>query len=163
MMGTRSGDIDPAVVLYLSNALGYTSARIERLLNEGSGLKALSGSSDIRDIIQMADEGDENAQLAIEVFVYRIRKYIGAYAAVLNGVDVIVFTGGIGENSPYLREKILADFDYLGLSIECRANERKERIISAGASKVCAMMIPTDEERVIAEQTHAVVEHATIS
>jgi acetate kinase len=163
MMGTRCGDIDPAIVLYLSNALGYASARIERLLNEDSGLKGLCGKSDMRDIIEMAESGDENAPMAIEVFVYRIRKYIGAYAAVLNGVDAIVFTGGIGENDPPLRKRILADFDYLHVVLNDDANERGDDLISADTSEVAVLVIPTDEERVIASETCAVVSHATIS
>ena len=108
----------------------------------------------MRQILKSAQQGNKSAEVAIEIFVYRIQKYIGAYTAVLIGVDAIVFTAGIGENSPYLRERILDNFDYLGLKINKTKNERNETVFSSDDSKIYAMTIPTDEELVIAQQTY---------
>ncbi|HUW20059.1 MAG TPA: acetate kinase [Sedimentisphaerales bacterium] len=157
MMATRSGDIDPAIVPYLIELFGLGPKQVRDFLNKESGLQGLCGKSDMRDVMELADNGNPQARTAIEVFVYRVRKYIGAYAAALNGVDAIVFTAGIGQNSPYLREKILAGFDYLGLRIDRTSNQRNQTIFSAGNSKVCAMTIPTDEELVIATETYRIM------
>lgn len=157
VMGTRCGDLDPAVVLYLVEMLGLSLQETNDLLNKNSGLKGLCGMSDMRDIIKLAEQGDSNARTAIDVFVYRIQKYIGAYTAALNGADAIVFTAGIGENSPYIRQEILSKFDYLGLNIDNTKNKCNEPIFSTPDSKVFAMTIQTNEELVIARQTHEII------
>ncbi len=157
VMGTRSGDLDPAVVLYLMEMLGLTLQQTNDLLNKESGLKGLCGMADMRDILKLADKGDTNARTAIEVFVYRIQKYIGAYCTSLNGADAIVFTAGIGENNPYLRQEILSKFDYLGLKIDKTKNRLNEAVFSTSDSKIFAMTIKTDEELVIAKETHEII------
>jgi acetate kinase len=157
VMGTRCGDLDPAVVLYLMEMLGLSLQETNDLLNKQSGLKGLCGKADMRDIVKIADQGDSNAQIAIEVFIYRIQKYIGAYAAALNGTNAIVFTAGIGENSPYLRQEVLSKFDFLGLKIDHAKNKVNEPIFSTPDSRVYAMMIPTNEELVIAQETHELI------
>jgi acetate kinase len=157
VMGTRCGDLDPAVVLYLMEMLGLSLQQTNDLLNKQSGLKGLCGKADMRDIVKIADQGDSNAQTAIEVFIYRIQKYIGAYAAALNGTNAIVFTAGIGENSPYLRQEVLSKFDYLGLKIDLAKNKVNEPVFSTPDSRVYAMMIPTNEELVIAQETHELI------
>lgn len=154
VMGTRCGDVDPSVIIYLIEELGLESGQITDLLNKKSGLLGLSGKSDMRDIIAMAKSGDKPSQMAIEIFVYRIQKYIGAYIAALNGIDAIVFTGGIGENSPYIRALIAKNFSYLGAIVEAEENERNKTIFSSSNSAVFLMTIPANEEKVIAQQTH---------
>lgn len=153
LMSSRCGDLDPSVVLYLIDVLGLKVEQISDLLNKKSGLLGLCGQNDMRDIITMAQKGDKKAQIAIEVFVYRIQKYIGAYVAALNGVDVIVFTGGIGENSSYIRERIMDNFGYLGTKIDITKNNDNETIFSSNSSNVWLMNIPANEEKVIAQQT----------
>jgi acetate kinase len=157
VMGTRSGDLDPAVVLYLMEMLGLSLQETNDLLNKESGLKGLSGMADMRDIVKLAEQGDKNARTAIEVFVYRIQKYIGAYTAALNGADAIVFTAGIGENSSCLRQEILSKFDYLGLKIDQTKNKRNEPVFSTPDSKIFVMTIPTNEELAIAQETHEII------
>ena len=157
VMGTRCGDMDPAVVLYLATDMGLDPGEIEGLLNERSGLRGLCGASDMRDVLGRADQGDARACTALEVFVYRIQKYIGAFAAVLRGVDAIVFTAGIGENSPRVREQVLQPFEYLGLRIDNRLNARNASIFSADDSTVYAVTVPANEELVIAGETHRLI------
>jgi acetate kinase len=157
VMGTRCGDLDPAVVLYLMEMLGISLQDTNDLLNKKSGLKGLCGKADMRDIVKLADQGDANAQTAIEVFIYRIQKYIGAYAAALNGTDAIVFTAGIGENSSYLRQEVLSKFGYMGIKIDPTKNKLNEPIFSTPDSKVFAMTIKTNEELVIARETHEII------
>lgn len=154
VMGTRSGDLDPSVIIYLIEELGLSSEQINDLLNKKSGLLGLCGKSDMRDIISSAKNGDKPSQMAIEIFIYRVQKYIGAYTAALNGVDIIVFTGGIGENSPYIRACIAKNFSYLGAIIEPQENEKNTTIFSNANSRVVLMNIPANEEKVIAEQTY---------
>jgi acetate kinase len=157
MMTTRPGDIDPAIIPYLMEVAGFSLADIKDILNKRSGLLGLCGKSDMRDIIKLAESGDNKAQTAIDVFVYRIQKYIGSYIAAMNGVDAVVFTAGIGENSPYLRKRILENFEYLGLKIDKTRNNRNEATLSAADSKVYAMVIPTNEELAIAQDTYKIV------
>jgi len=157
MMATRSGDIDPAIIPYLMEVVGFSLADVKDMLNKRSGLLGLCGKSDMRDIIKLAENGNHKAQTAIDVFVYRIQKYIGAYIAAMNGVDVIVFTAGIGENCPYLRKRILENFEYLGLKIDETRNKRNDVIFSAADSGVYATVIPTNEELAIALDTYEVV------
>ncbi len=122
VMGTRSGDVDPGIFGFLDRAKGLTVADIEKALYEDSGLKALAGSSDMRDIERRATDGDEAAQRAIELYAYRAKKYVGAYAAAMGGLDTIVFTGGIGENSPSMRRRICDGLEFLGLRIDHERN-----------------------------------------
>jgi len=154
MMGSRCGDLDPAVVLYLMDELGLTTSEVTDLLNNKSGLLGLCGKSDMRDIIATAEKGDERSQVAIEVFVYRIQKYIGAYVAAMNGIDIIVFTGGIGENSPYIRQRVAANLGYLGAKIDREKNDSSATVFSSDTSCVTLMTIPANEEMVIAQHTY---------
>ncbi len=153
MMGTRCGDIDPAIVLYLARDLGLGPDEIEKLLNERCGLRGLCGFSDMRDVLSQADQGDARACAAVDVFVYRIQKYIGAFTAALQGVSAIVFTAGIGENSPRLRQQILQPFEYLGLRIDAELNARNTPVFSTSDSAVYAVTIPANEELAIARET----------
>lgn len=154
VMGTRCGDLDPSVILYLIDKIGLKTEQITDLLNKKSGLLGLCGKSDMRDIIATAKSGDKACKLAIEIFVYRVQKYIGAYIAALNGIDVIVFTGGIGENSPYVRALIAKNFSYLNAAVEVEENEKNNLIFSTSKSSVFLMNIPANEEKVIAQQTY---------
>ncbi len=161
VMGTRSGDLDPAIVVILQQKFGMSSEEVYNLLNKKSGVLGLYGkSSDMRDIEDGVFEGDQLARLVLDIYEYRIAKYIGAYAAAMNGVDVIIFTAGVGENSPILREEICENYlGYLGIKIDKKANDvkSKERIISTPDSKVTVMTIPTNEELVIARDTYEIV------
>lgn len=153
MMGSRCGDIDPTIILYLIDLLGFTTEEVTELLNKKSGLFGLCGSNDMRDIHRMAENGDLQAKIAIELFVYRIQKYMGAYIAALGGVDVIAFTGGIGENDAEIRESIISNFGYIGAYSGKAKNQKHETIFSTDDSKVILMNIKANEERVIAGQT----------
>jgi len=157
VMATRCGDIDPSIVVHLMDEISPGFEQVRELLNKKSGLAGLCGQSDMRDIIKLAENGDKKAQTAIEVFVYRIQKYIGAYIAALNGVDVIVFTAGIGENSPYVRGRILECFGYLDLKIDEARNEKNQAVFSTDDSGIYAMTIPTNEEQAIAYLTYEIL------
>ena len=122
IMGTRSGDIDQSVIFYLVNQLGYDIRPSKYMLNKKSGMLGLTGFSDMRDITKAIEAGDANAQLAYDMYAYRIKKYIGAYTAALNGLDAIVFTAGVGENDKKIRELICQDMDYLGITIDIQRN-----------------------------------------
>ncbi|MBA3956856.1 MAG: acetate kinase [Parachlamydiaceae bacterium] len=154
VMGTRCGDLDPSVVIYLIEELGLPPQQVTDLLNKKSGLLGLCGKSDMRDIIAMAKGGDTRSQIAIELFVYRVQKYIGAYIAALNGIDAIIFSGGIGENSSHIRNLIARNFSYVGAHVEPSANENNKSIFSTTDSPVVLMTIPANEEKVIAQQTY---------
>lgn len=154
VMGTRCGDLDPSIIIYLIEELGLPSQQITDLLNKESGLLGLCGKSDMRDIIAMAKSGDKPSQMAIEIFVYRIQKYIGAYIAALNGIDALVFTGGIGENSSYIRGLIAKNFSYLDVIVKTKDNEKNKTIFSTSNSPVSLINIPANEEKVIAQQTY---------
>lgn len=163
MMGTRSGDIDPAVIFYMINKMDMKIAEIDDMLNKYSGILGVSGvSNDMREIEAAITEGNKLAELAKEMFVYRIKKYIGAYLAVLNGADAIVFTGGIGENNRSIREKICADMEYAGAKISKTKNDEivfgKEGVISEEDSVVKILVVATDEELVIARDTKGLIE-----
>jgi acetate kinase len=156
IMGTRCGDIDPAVHFYLMRQTGMPADEIEKLMNSRSGLKGICGMNDMRQIQQKAEAGDERAMLALDMFCYRIRKYIGAYSAVLSSIDAIVFTGGIGENSAIVRERTCSELDHLGISLDPKKNKAISGRISeiqqnGAATKI--MVIATDEELEIARQT----------
>ena len=153
VMGTRSGDLDPALVSYLARKENVGAEEVERWLNERSGLRGLSGiSNDMRDLIA-AYENDLRARLAVEVFCYRARKYLGAYLAALGGADAIVFSGGIGENAPLVREKICERMEWCGLSLDKNKNAAvigAEGPISPVSARIQAYVIPSDEEAIIA-------------
>ncbi len=156
IMGTRSGDIDPAIIFYMVNSLGYSINEVNTLLQKESGMLGLTGYSDLRDIESEAEKGDENCRLALKMNAYRIKKFVGAYAAILNGLDAIVFTAGIGENSDMIRSLVCKDLDFLGIDIDQEKNEirsKEERDISSSSSKVKVLVIPTNEELEIATQS----------
>lgn len=160
IMGTRSGSMDPAVVQYICNNEHISVDEMLTICNKKSGLLGISGlSSDMRDIDKAADEGNERANIARDMLVYGIRKYIGSYAAAMNGVDVIAFTAGIGENNCALRERVMQGFEYLGAKLDPAKNAgcREEAVISTDDSKVKICVIPTDEEIVIARDTLCIV------
>ena len=162
-MGTRSGDIDPAVVQFVMNKYGMSADECLNMLNKKSGVLALSGvSSDFRDIENGAEEGNENCALALDKFAYEVRKYIGSYAAALGGLDCLVFTAGVGENSASMRARICEGLEFLGVKIDPEKNNTrgKEAIISADDSKVTVWVIPTHEELMIAQDTAALVNAA---
>jgi acetate kinase len=155
VMGTRSGDVDPAIPAYLERVAGIDAAAVDDGLNRHSGLLALAGSNDLRDVKKHADDGDRAAQLAIDVYCHRIRKYVGAYYAVLGRVDAIVFTAGVGENDPRTRALSLAGLERLGIAVDSERNEsadRAERFISPPGAEVAVLVVPTDEEIEIARQ-----------
>ena len=159
VMGTRSGDVDPGLLVYLIRTVGMTVGQVDDLLNHQSGLHGLSGlSADLRDLERAALKKDTRAELALEVFAYRACKYIGAFAAVLQGLDAIAFTGGMGEHSPSMRRRICRRLGFLGLRLDARRNRAASggaaRRISTVASAVQAWVIPTDEEGAIAESTY---------
>lgn len=161
MMGTRSGDIDPAIVPFAMSKESLTLNEVNSMLNKHSGLLAISGlSSDMREIMQAMEEGDDKAKLAFDMYEYRIRKYIGSYAAAMNGVDVIVFTAGVGENAAPLRRQVCHHLTYLGVQLDEEKNKERSsegRIISTPESKVQVLVVPTNEELVIARDTHRLV------
>jgi acetate kinase len=157
MMGTRSGDIDPSVILHLMEHAGYTVEQLSTLLNKQSGLLGVGGSSDMRDIRKLQDEGSETAALALKIFAYRIKKFIGAYAAILNGLDAILFTAGVGENDPAMREAVCAEMDYLNIKLDTEKNTQyKGELMDIGTadSRVKVLVVPTNEEYEIASQCY---------
>lgn len=159
VMGTRSGDIDPAIVDFIAAKEGLTSQEVETMLNKQSGLLGISGlTNDMRDLLAEAHENnDRRARLAIEIFCYRARKYIGAFLAAMGGADAVVFTGGIGENSPEVRAEICAELKWMGMVLDSGKNEEhyggREGLISDPQSRVAIYVIPTDEELLIARDT----------
>jgi acetate kinase len=161
VMGTRSGDLDPALVGYLGDKEKLGAAEIEILLNQRAGFLGLSGlSNDMRELIS-ASESNPRARLAIEVFCHRARKYLGAYLAVLGGADAVIFSGGIGENAPLIREKICAGMAWCGLDFDSQRNSSTigfEGCISSSGSRICAYVIPSDEEALIARETAALMQ-----
>ncbi len=161
MMGTRVGDVDPGAIVYMMEREGLDAAGVSKLINKRSGVAGVSEiSSDMRDIEAAINAGDEKAKLALDMYEYRILKYIGAYTAVLGGVDVIVFTGGVGENQCDTRKRICEQLAFMGVTFNAEANKtRGEEIeISGKDSKVHVVVIPTDEELMIAQDTAAIVE-----
>jgi acetate kinase len=162
VMGTRSGDLDPGILFYLQRK-GYDADQLDKLLNKESGLLGVSGSSnDVRDLELKAEGGDAKAELALDIFAYRIRKYIGAYLAVLNRVDAIVFTGGIGENGIAMRSRILKNLDHLGIEVDESRNVNHTGIqgeFQAAGARIKLMVIPTSEELAIARDTYKLTTH----
>ncbi|CAD5992244.1 acetate/propionate family kinase [Agreia sp. COWG] len=160
VMGTRSGDLDPAVLFHLHRKTGMTFDELDTLLNRGSGILGLSGRGDMRDMIAAANGGDADAGAALDVYLHRLKHYVGAYAAQLGRVDAIVFTAGVGENTPLIRAGALEGLGILGIEIDARRNESSERgarLISTDSSRVAVLVIPTNEELEIARQTLAVI------
>lgn len=160
IMGTRSGDLDPAVVQYIANKEGKDVNEVINILNKKSGIFGISGvSSDFRDVQKAQKEGNKRADIAVEAFVYRVAKYIGAYAAAMNGVDAITFTAGVGENDAVIRNAICSYLGYLGVTVDAKKNElRGEEVEISGAdSKVKVYVIPTNEELAIARETKALI------
>lgn len=162
IMGTRSGGVDPSVVTYIMNKEGLTPDQMSDLMNKKSGFIGISGvSSDCRDVKKAAQEGNARAQLTLDMLVYQIKKFIGAYAAAMNGVDAILFTGGIGENDAEIRGRICGDMEYLGVHMSDERNSAgstgKDEKISADDSKVEVWVVPTNEELLIARDTYEIV------
>ncbi|HKL20167.1 MAG TPA: acetate/propionate family kinase, partial [Tichowtungia sp.] len=157
LMGTRSGDLDPYIPLHLMQTQDMSIAEVGSLMNKQGGLLGLSGKRDMRDVMDGYRKGYEGCIDAIEKFVYEIQKYIGSYAAAMNGVDCIVLTAGVGENERTVRAKILDSFDYLGLVFDAEANENHGPLITKPESKVAAVVVHTDEEKVIAADTFEIL------
>lgn len=160
LMGTRCGDLDPSIPLHVMGKEELTLAEVNTMLNKHSGLMGISGvSNDMREIIKSMNEGNERSKYAFEVFCYRIKKYIGAYAAALGGIDAVVFTGGIGENSSEVRNEVLSNLEFLGIELDDEKNliNNGERLITKDHSKVKVFVIPTNEELVIALDTAQIV------
>ena len=170
VMGTRSGDVDPAIPGYLARVAGLTAQAVDEVLNTGSGLQALTGASDLRDIIPRAQTGDAGARLALDVYCYRVRSYVGAYYAALGRVDAVVFTAGVGENAPLIRERSLEGLDRLGIAVDQTLNHAapdedrppRARVISPDTASVAVLVVPTDEEREIALEALRVIHPAPI-
>lgn len=161
IMGTRSGDIDHAIVFYLVDTLGYSLDKVKTMLTKESGMFGLTGYSDLRDIESQAAKGNEDCKLALEMNAYRIKKYIGAYTAAMNGLDAIVFTAGIGENSNYMREKVCENMDYFGIQLDLDKNDLRSkdvREINTKDAKTKILVIPTNEELEIAKQAYDLVQ-----
>ncbi|MCO6451965.1 MAG: acetate kinase, partial [Caldilineales bacterium] len=157
IMGTRSGDIDPAVVFFLAQTLGLSLPEIDRILNKQSGLLGVGGHNDLRALQRLCAQGDEAANLAMDMYTYRIKKYIGAYMAALGRVDALVFTAGVGENSAFVRERACAGLEVLGIQLDPNLNAMGAAgavtEIQAAASRVRVLIVPTNEELEIADQT----------
>jgi len=163
VMGTRTGDIDAAVVFHLQRSAGMSVEEVDALFNHRSGLLGLAGVSDMRDVHERVRRGDADARLALDVYVHRIRKYVGAYVAVLGGLDTLTFTAGIGENDPVVRAEVLAGLEVLGLVLDRERNEavsRDARVISPDGAPVAVLVVPTNEELAIARQVLALVRPA---
>ncbi len=160
VMGTRSGDIDPGVLFHLGRRAGFDLSELDTLLNRRSGVLGLSGHQDMRDLVEAAQSGDAASTLAFDVYIHRLRHYLGAYLAVLGGADAIVFTAGVGENSAPVRAAALAGLEGLGIRLDSRLNEapsRDARIISATDSPIVVLVVPTNEELEIARQSLAAI------
>ncbi len=160
IMGTRSGDIDQSVIFYMVEQLGYTTKEVSEILHHKSGMLGLTGYSDLRDIEREAANGNRECQLALEMNAYRIKKYIGAYAAGMNGLDAIIFTAGIGENSDVIRSMVCKNMDYLGIELNEEVNSLRSkeiRLINSDNSKVKVFVIPTNEELEIAKQVYSLI------
>jgi acetate kinase len=164
VMGTRSGDVDPAVVAHLRRTAGLDPDVVDRSLNSSSGLLGLTGHSDLREVRRLVAEGDKHAALALDIYCHRIRKYVGAYMAVLGHTDAIAFTAGVGENDAAVRAQSLAGLEDLGIRIDEERNtalSREARVISAEGSPVAVLVVPTDEELEMAQEAVALLDGAT--
>lgn len=162
VMGTRPGDIDPGIIPYIMKERNMTIEEVDQALNKASGVLGISGvSNDFRELAEAAEKGDKRAELAVDIFCRRVKKYIGSYVALMNGVDLLIFTAGIGENAVEVRAKILSNLEYLGIKIdeEKNKNRGKEIKISSDSSAVDVYIIPTNEELVIAREAKIIVEN----
>jgi acetate kinase len=165
IMGTRCGDLDPAIIFFLARETGRSFDAIDDLLNKESGLRGICGVNDMREIFRLAEAGDDAARLAIDMYVYRLRKYIGSYTAALGRLDALVFTGGIGENAAPIRSAVCRDLTLFGIGIDEALNNapaRTAREIQASGSRVKVLVIPTNEELEIALQTEVLLAHANL-
>ncbi len=160
VMGTRSGDLDPAIVLYLQRQAAMSVDEVDTLLNRRSGLAGLAGHSDLRDVHTAADNGDAAAQLALDIYVRRIKHYVGGYAAIMGGVDAVTFTAGVGEHDAMIRALVADGLGFLGLDVDPDRNivDGGERVISTASAPVTVLVVPTDEELAIAQETRDVIE-----
>lgn len=161
MMGTRCGDIDPAIIAFLADQKGLTAREIDHIMNKESGLKGICGSGDMRDVHAARAKGDARAQLAFDIFCYRVRHYLGAYYLLLNPVDALVFTAGIGENDTDVRREVCAGLEHMGIAIDVAANAKRApgiRDLTGAGSKIKILVVPTNEELEIAEQTVEVLQ-----
>jgi acetate kinase len=162
IMGTRSGEIDQSIIFHLAKKFNYSLDEINNILQKKSGMLGLTGFSDLREIQAEAKKGNKDCELALQMNAYRIKKYIGSYAAILNGLDAIVFTAGIGENSPEMRQRVCEELDYLGITLDKKKNDirpDKLTVISTDNSKVKVLVIPTNEELEIAKQSVALLKY----
>jgi acetate kinase len=160
IMGTRSGDVDQSVIFYMVNTLGYSLADVNTMLQKQSGMLGLTGFSDLRDIESHAGQGNKDCQMALAMNAYRIKKYIGSYSAALNGLDAIIFTAGIGENSSYMRKLVCTDMEYFGIELDDSKNDmrsRETREINNLHSKTKILVVPTNEEIEIANQVYGLL------
>ncbi|CAM3973099.1 acetate kinase [Paenibacillus alkaliterrae] len=167
MMGTRSGDLDPAIVPFVMNKEELTLNEVNSMLNKHSGMLAISGiSSDMREVTEAMNDGDKNAKLAFDMYTYRVKKYIGAYAAAMNGLDTLVFTAGVGENSAALRKAVCEGITFLGIELDEKRNSERSkdaRQISTDNSRIKVLVVPTNEELLIARDTYNLVKQSEIS
>ena len=160
IMGTRSGDIDQSVIFYLVKSLGYTIDEVNNMLQKESGMLGLTGFSDLREIEEEAEKGNRNCQIALQINAYQIKKYIGAYTSAMNGVDAIVFTAGIGENSSYIRNLVCSNMEFFGIELDIEKNNirsKEIREINSKDSRIKVLVIPTNEEIEIAKQTYTLL------
>jgi acetate kinase len=161
LMGTRCGDLDPGVIPFLMNKEKLDAAGVSELINKHSGVAGVSGgSSDMRELDTACKEGNARAMLAMNMYSYKVKKYVGAYAAAMGGVDIIVFTGGVGENQASLREDVCQDMQFMGIDFDSKINNTvhgTEQVVSKTNSKVTVIVVPTDEELTIATDTEKVL------
>ncbi|GAA3990709.1 acetate/propionate family kinase [Mucilaginibacter dorajii] len=160
VMGTRSGDLDPGVILFLLKQGKLTTAQLDKLLSKESGLKAIAGKSDVQELLQLEAE-DPKARVAITVFCYQARKFIGSLTAAMGGMDMLVFTGGIGENSEIIRERICGELGFLGVNLDKKSNHDNKENISSATSRVKVLAMKTNEEVMIAQHTQTIIKHQT--
>lgn len=157
IQSTRAGDIDVAAILYLMKKEGLTIEEADELINKKSGWKGLSGiSNDMREIYEAANSGNERAGLAIDAACHRFKKYVGAYSAIMDGIDLLVFSGGVGENAFYIREKVCQGLEYMGIELDTQKNKNNESIISKDTSRVKILVVNANEEKIIAEDTYKI-------
>ena len=159
VMGTRSGDVDPAIVLYLQRTAGLSVDDVDTLLNRSSGLVGLTGHNDLRDVHAAADAGEAAARLGIDVYVRRVKHYVGAFAAIMGGLDTLTFTAGVGEHDPTIRARVVDGLGFLGLAVDPARNaiDRGERVVSPDDATTKVLVVPTDEALAIARDALAVV------
>ncbi|HRC81685.1 MAG TPA: acetate kinase [Sedimentibacter sp.] len=157
IQSTRAGDIDVAAILYLMKKEGLTIEQADELINKKSGWKGLSGiSNDMREIYEAANSGNERAGLAIDAACHRFKKYVGAYSAIMDGIDLLIFSGGVGENAFYIREKVCQGLEYMGIELDTQKNKNNESIISKDTSRVKILVVNANEEKIIAEDTYKI-------